>query len=68
MSNFNYEPTYRPTFYYIGTSTSKSSIIRVFPKWAEYLGISSSDSLEIIVPQINTINQPDIETLKEKNY
>ena len=32
------------------------------------LSNSSSDSLEIIIPQINTIYQPDIETLKEKNY
>ncbi|MBD3197420.1 MAG: shikimate dehydrogenase [Candidatus Lokiarchaeota archaeon] len=30
------------TFYYIGTSTRQSSIMRVFPAWAELLGISKS--------------------------
>ncbi|MBV9392204.1 MAG: shikimate dehydrogenase [Verrucomicrobia bacterium] len=29
----------RPTMYFIGVSTSKSSIMKVFPLWAEYLGI-----------------------------
>jgi shikimate 5-dehydrogenase len=37
MSNFNYTPAENPTFYYIGVSTTESSIMRVFPKWAEYL-------------------------------
>ncbi len=41
MSNFNFEPATNPTFYYIGTSTTKSSIMRVFPKWAEFLGIGN---------------------------
>lgn len=29
----------RPTFYFIGVTTSQSSIMRVFPKWAAYLGL-----------------------------
>ncbi len=29
----------RPTIYFIGLSTSESSITKVFPRWAEYLGI-----------------------------
>ena len=29
----------RPTFYFIGVTTSKSSIMKVFPKWATYLGL-----------------------------
>jgi shikimate 5-dehydrogenase len=31
-----------PTFYFIGVTTGQSSIMSVFPKWAEYLGISQS--------------------------
>lgn len=27
-----------PTFYFIGVTTGKSSIMRVFPKWMEVLG------------------------------
>jgi shikimate 5-dehydrogenase len=30
-------PAVGSTFYFIGVTTSKSSIMRVFPKWAEYL-------------------------------
>ena len=29
-----------PTFYFIGVTTGKSSIMRVFPAWARHLGIS----------------------------
>jgi shikimate 5-dehydrogenase len=29
----------RPTFYFIGMTTTKSSIMKVFPKWAEHLGL-----------------------------
>lgn len=32
-------PATRPTFYFIGVTTGSSSIMRVFPKWAEYLGL-----------------------------
>ncbi len=31
--------TVKPTFYFIGVTTGKSSIMRVFPRWAEYLGL-----------------------------
>ena len=31
----SYEPAKTPTFYFIGVTTSKSSIMKVFPKWAE---------------------------------
>jgi len=30
-----------PTFYFIGVTTGKSSIMRVFPAWAEHLGIAA---------------------------
>lgn len=30
-------PARKPSFYFVGVTTSKSSIMRVFPRWAEYL-------------------------------
>ncbi|MFZ2636191.1 MAG: shikimate dehydrogenase [Rectinemataceae bacterium] len=35
-------PADRPTFYFIGVTTEKSSIMKVFPKWAEYLGLGDT--------------------------
>ena len=32
-------PAERPTFYFVGVTTGKSSIMRVFPRWAEHLGL-----------------------------
>lgn len=40
MAN-SYHPRSEPTMYFIGVTTGKSSIMRVFPKWAEYLGIKA---------------------------
>ncbi len=34
-------PATKPTFYFIGVTTDKSSIMRVFPQWAEYLGLGN---------------------------
>jgi shikimate 5-dehydrogenase len=34
-----YEPAKKPTMYFIGVTTHSSSIMRVFPRWAEYLGL-----------------------------
>jgi len=34
-----YEPASKPTFYFIGVTTGKSSIMTVFPRWAEHLGL-----------------------------
>ena len=31
----------RPTFYFIGVTTGKSSIMKVFPRWAEALGLDA---------------------------
>ncbi len=33
----NYPKADRPTFYFIGVTTAKSSIMKVFPEWANYL-------------------------------
>ncbi|MEI6071961.1 MAG: shikimate dehydrogenase [Verrucomicrobiae bacterium] len=35
----NYQPAQKPTFYFIGVTTGKSSIMRVFPAWAKHLGL-----------------------------
>jgi len=37
MSNHIYTPAEKPTMYFIGVTTAKSSIMRVFPEWARYL-------------------------------
>lgn len=34
-------PCERPTLYFIGVSTASSSIMRVFPRWAEVLGLDA---------------------------
>lgn len=36
-----YEKATQPTLYFIGVTTGKSSIMRVFPKWAKALGIDA---------------------------
>ncbi len=35
-------PAARPTLYFIGVTTAKSSIMKVFPAWAEHLGLSDA--------------------------
>lgn len=40
MSN-SYHPRSEFTMYFIGVTTGSSSIMKVFPKWAEYLGIKA---------------------------
>ena len=37
-----YEKATQPTIYFIGVTTGKSSIMRVFPKWAEALGLKDA--------------------------
>jgi shikimate 5-dehydrogenase len=39
--NTQYQPAERPTMYFIGVTTSKSSINKIFPLWAEYLELGS---------------------------
>lgn len=34
-----YKPAEKPTFYFIGVTTTKSSIMRVFPAWAKHLSL-----------------------------
>lgn len=37
-----FRPAATPTFYFIGVSTGSSSIRRVFPAWAEHLGLDAT--------------------------
>ena len=37
-----YPPADRPTLYFIGVTTAQSSIMKVFPLWAEYLGLKDA--------------------------
>ncbi|MCP4781939.1 MAG: shikimate dehydrogenase [Fuerstiella sp.] len=39
MTPFDFRPADRPTFYFIGVTTTKSSIMKVFPLWAQHLGL-----------------------------
>lgn len=36
-----YPPAARPTFYFVGVTTGKSSIMKVFPAWGQYLGLDA---------------------------
>src|SRR5262245_50429727 len=38
----SYAPADRPTMYFIGVTTGSSSIMRVFPAWAEHLGLDAA--------------------------
>lgn len=38
----SYQPATQPTLYFIGVTTTKSSIMKVFPAWAEYLGLKNA--------------------------
>ncbi len=37
-----YQSATQPTLYFIGVTTGKSSIMKVFPAWAEYLGLKDA--------------------------
>jgi shikimate 5-dehydrogenase len=39
MTNHHYKRAEKPTIYFIGVTTGKSSIMKVFPAWAQYLGL-----------------------------
>ena len=36
------EPAAAPTLYFFGVTTAKSSIMKVFPAWAKYLGLGDA--------------------------
>ncbi len=37
----HYSPAVKRTMYFIGVTTGKSSIMKVFPRWAEHLGLNA---------------------------
>ena len=43
-------PATRPTLYFIGVTTGQSSIMRVFPRWAEYLRLGDCAIVGIDLP------------------
>ena len=51
------EPAKRTTLYFIGVTTTKSSIMKVFPKWAEALGLGNACIKGIDLPLHAPANQ-----------
>lgn len=51
----HFEPAVQQTLYFIGVSTGRSSIMQVFPRWAEFLGISQ----EIVGIDLAPHSNPD---------
>lgn len=52
-----FTPATQPTFYFIGVTTGKSSIMRVFPQWAQHLGLGEVTIKGIdLVPHDTTAN------------
>lgn len=47
---FNFEKAARPTIYFIGVTTMSSSIMKVFPKWADALGLKNTAIKGIDLP------------------
>jgi shikimate 5-dehydrogenase len=45
-----YTPAERPTLYFIGVTTGSSSIMRVFPAWAKFLGLDDAAIVGIDFP------------------
>ena len=45
-----YVPADRPTMYFVGVSTGASSIMRIFPRWAEELGVGDSELRGVDLP------------------
>lgn len=42
MQERTYRPATQPTLYFIGVTTAKSSIMKVFPAWARHLGLEDA--------------------------
>jgi len=43
MGKNHYEPATKPTLYFIGVTTSKSSIMNLFPKWVKHLKLGDCE-------------------------
>jgi shikimate 5-dehydrogenase len=46
----SYRAAIQPTLYFIGVSTANSAIMKIFPRWAEYLGIPEAQIRGIDFP------------------
>lgn len=55
-----YQPATKPTFYFIGVTTTKSSIMKVFPAWAKHLGLG-----EVEIRGIDLVPHDDPERYRE---
>jgi shikimate 5-dehydrogenase len=55
-----YAAATKPTFYFIGVTTAKSSIMRVFPAWARHLGLG-----EVVLKGIDLKLHDDVENYRE---
>jgi shikimate 5-dehydrogenase len=53
-------PAKKRTFYFVGVTTGKSSIMKVFPKWAEHLGLG-----DVAITGIDCKVHDDPETYKQ---
>jgi shikimate 5-dehydrogenase len=51
------EPASRPTFYFVGVTTGRSSIRSVFPQWARHLGIHDVKLVGIDLPPHAPVEQ-----------
>src|SRR5208282_319835 len=45
-----YEPARCPRMYFIGVSTAQSSMMKIFPRWAEFLGNADAELTGIDFP------------------
>lgn len=52
-------PATRPTFYFIGVTTKKSSIMRVFPEWARHLGLG-----DVVIHGIDLVPHDTVENYR----
>ena len=63
MGTREYKKADQPTFYFIGVTTGKSSIMKVFPEWAKFLGLG--DEISVLQPIIDQY-RPDQGSSQQK--
>lgn len=56
----NLIPAEKPTFYFIGVTTAKSSIMTVFPRWVEYLGLG-----DVAIKGIDLVPHDTVENYRQ---
>lgn len=56
----SYVPATKPTFYFIGVTTAKSSILKVFPKWAVLLGLG-----DVVIKGLDFVPHDEPERYRE---